>query len=138
MVASDRSSRLTLRLSVPYATRWGQMVRVVGAGAALGDGNAESAPELACRHVGDRLLWAGEVTVPRAASISYKYVVVGEGGNVEDEELTGRELQVPAGIAAGAAIDVRDEWQVRRRWLCNHQPVAAVLTLKTVAAFCAL
>ena len=112
MVASDRS-RLTLRLSVPYATRWGQMVRVVGAGAALGDGNAEAAPELACRHVGDRLLWAGEVTVPRAASICYKYVVVGEGGNVEDEELTGHELQVPAGIAAGAAIDVRDEWQVR-------------------------
>ena len=113
MVASDRS-RLTLRLSVPYATRWGQMVRVVGAGAALGDGNAETSPELACRHVGDRLLWVGEVTVPRAASYTYKYVVVGEGGNVEDEELSTRELQVPAGIAAGALMDVRDEWQVRR------------------------
>ena len=113
MVASDRS-RLTLRLSVPYATRWGQMVRVIGAGAAFGDGDVEAAPELACRHAGDRLLWSGEVTVPRAASYTYKYVVVGEGGNVEDEELSDRELQVPAGIAAGAVIDVRDEWQARR------------------------
>ena len=98
---------------MPYATRWGQMVRVVGGGAALGDRDMEAAPELACRHIGDRLLWVGEVTVPRSATYSYKYVVVAEGGSVEDEELGDHELQVPAGVAAGALIDVRDEWQVR-------------------------
>ncbi len=111
MVSADRS-RVTLRLSVPYGTRWGQMVRVMGDGAALGNGQVDEAPELACRHVGDRLLWFGEVTVPRAPAYSYKYVVVGEGGNVEDEELSARELRLPAELAAGAVVDVHDEWQV--------------------------
>ena len=111
MVSADRS-RVTLRLSVPYATRWGQMLRVVGDGPGLGNGQADAAPELACRHVGDRLLWVGEVTVPRAAAYSYKYVVVGEGGNVEDEELSARELRLPADLAAGAVVEVHDEWQV--------------------------
>ena len=118
MVSADRS-RVTLRLSVPYATRWGQMVRVVGDSPALGGGQADAAPELACRHVGDRLLWVGEVTVPRAAAYSYKYVVVGEGGNVEDEELSARELRLPADLAASAVVDVHDEWQVlpsKRLW----------------------
>lgn len=112
MAASDRSL-ITLRLSVPYASRWGQTVKVVGAGSALGDGDVAQAPALSCKRHGDQLVWAGEVPVVRAPAFTYKYVVVGEDGAVEDEELRERSLELPPGLQAGAVVDVHDEWQVR-------------------------
>lgn len=111
MAAPDRT-RITLRLSVPYPTRWGQTVKVVGSGSSLGGGNAALAPALSCRRHGEQLVWAGAVSVARAAAYTYKYVVVGEDGTVEDEEIRERCLELPSGLQPGAVVDVHDEWQV--------------------------
>ena len=111
MAAGDRS-RITLRLPVPYATPWGQTVKVVGPAAALGEGDTENAPALTCRPHGDLILWGGDVSAPRAATYSYKYVVVGEEGQVEEVEVSDRSLHLPSGLEPGAGVDVHDEWQV--------------------------
>ena len=110
MATLDRA-RITLRLRVPYSTRWGQTVKVVGSGQSLGDGDVVQAPALVCTRHGEQLMWAGEVLVARAPTFIYKYVVVGEDGGVEDEEISDRCLRLPD-LSPGAVVDVHDEWQV--------------------------
>ena len=126
MAASDR---ITLRLCVPYSTRWGQTVKAVGTGQSFGDEDVARATALVCTRHGDLLMWAGEVLVARASAYTYKYVVVGEDGGVEDEEISDRCLRLP-GLLSGAVVDVHDEWQVPAP-LCT--PLAAALHPQTHA-----
>ena len=103
---------LRVRCSVPYPTKWGQSVRLIGEGTALGEWAPSRGVPLECKHVDDALLWTCTLTLPKAGELQYKYVVVNEGGAVEDSETRPRTVQLPADLPPGAAVVLADEWQV--------------------------
>lgn len=103
---------LTARVSVPYPTRWGQSLKLIGEGVALGEWQPSRGLPLECTHVGDALVWTASLALPKAAELAYKYVVVNEGGAVDDAETRLRLVQLPDSLPHGAAIVLVDEWQV--------------------------
>ncbi len=107
MQASKPNAPVVTRVSVPYATKWGQHVRLV-----LGNEPVARASPLDCQHVGEELVWSAELAWPKASHYTYKYVVVNEAGSVEDEETRPRTVQVPGTLRPGATLQLMDEWQV--------------------------
>jgi 4-alpha-glucanotransferase len=107
---SLKTASLTeLRFRVPYWTKWGQTVVIIG----TWDGAAKRGYPLTCRHEGDSLLWEGKITVPiKGDHLCYKYAVLNEAGEVETEEIGTRRLVLPKGLLEGSSIDLHDEWQV--------------------------
>jgi Starch binding domain len=104
---------LTVRVSVSYPTRWGQSVKLIGDGAALGKWQPSCGVPLRCRHVGEQLVWSASLALPITAELTYKYVVVNESGAVEDAETRPRTVRLLDGLSHGAAVVLTDEWQVQ-------------------------
>lgn len=115
---------LTARVSVSYPTRWGQSVKLVGEGVALGEWQPSRGLPLECTHVGGALVWTASLALPRTAELTYKYVVVNEGGAVEDAETRPRTVALPEALPHGATISLSDGWQVgflsRVRFVHRH------------------
>jgi Starch binding domain len=114
---------LAVRVSVSYPTRWGQSVKLIGDGAALGNWQPSCGVPLECRHVGDQLLWSASLALPSTAELTYKYIVANEGGAVEDAETRPRTVRLPDKLPHGATVALADEWQVqyvaRGSWACS-------------------
>jgi 4-alpha-glucanotransferase len=100
---------MTLRFSLPYRTTYGQRLVVCGSLPVLGHWNLAHALPLAYDEATTR--WSGEVEIPAAtAEVSYKYVLLFEGGGVVWEWGDNRSLALPA-APAPAALAVRDFWR---------------------------
>lgn len=108
-----KAAGLTARVSVPYPTKWGQSVRLVGEGVALGEWQPSRGLALECTHKDGALIWSASLALPKATELTYKYVVVNEGGAMEDAETRPRTVQLPTDLPPGAAVLLADEWQVR-------------------------
>jgi Starch binding domain len=121
---------LTVRVSVSYPTRWGQSVKLIGDGTALGNWQPSCGVPLDCRHVGDQLVWSASLALPSTAELTYKYIVANEGGAVEDAETRPRTVRLSDKLPHGATVALADEWQVQadargaghaqlNRWWCS-------------------
>ena len=108
-------SSMVLHFSVKHMTCWGQSVVVCGSGALLGNWDLKRALRLSCRHVGEALVWEGQVTMPSKAACEYKYAVVDEHGEAIMEEAEARRIDLAQGIPDHAVVQLLDEWQVRGR-----------------------
>lgn len=104
---------LTVRVSVSYPTRWGQSVKLIGDGAALGNWQPSCGVPLDCSHVGDKLVWSASLALPSTAELTYKYIVANEGGAVEDAETRPRTVRLSDKLPHGATVALADEWQVQ-------------------------
>jgi Starch binding domain len=102
-----------VRVSVSYPTRWGQTVKLVGDGAVLGKWQPSCGVPLTCQHVDDKLVWSASLALPKTPELTYKYVVVNEGGAVEDAETRPRTVRWSDGLSHGATVVLYDEWQVQ-------------------------
>ena len=110
---------ISVYFRLAYMTVWGQHIRVLGEHRALGDWDAVKAPALACRHVGEELVWEGQVSLPKVTQIAYKFAVVTADQRVEEIERGSRTVHLPSSLHAGAVISLQDEWQVglaAHRW----------------------
>mmetsp|Transcript_13105 Transcript_13105/g.39668 ORF Transcript_13105/g.39668 Transcript_13105/m.39668 type:complete len:1026 (-) Transcript_13105:2008-5085(-) len=100
------SKNYAVRVQVPYATKWGQSVRLV-----LSNEAVAQASSLQCQHIDGQLIWAAQLSWPKASHYTYTYVVVNEAGTVEDEETRPRTVAVPDSVPLGGTLHLVDEWQ---------------------------
>lgn len=101
------SKPYVVRVSVPYATKWGQSVRLV-----LSNEIGTHASALECQHIDGQLIWSAQLSWPKALHYTYKYVVVNESGTTIDEETRPRTVSVPRSLRPGGTLQLVDEWQV--------------------------
>ena len=101
------SKPYVVRVSVPYATKWGQSVRLV-----LSNEQVAHASTLECQHIDGQLIWSAQLSWPKALHYTYRYVVVNEAGTTIDEETRPRTLSVPRSLRLGGTLQLVDEWQV--------------------------
>ena len=101
---------MTIRFSLPYRTTYGQRLVLCGSLPALGQWELAAALPLHYDEATTR--WSAEVAVPAGAgpALSYKYVLLFEGGGVVWEWGDNRTLPLPPG-AAYAHQEVRDFWR---------------------------
>ncbi|GAA4500695.1 4-alpha-glucanotransferase [Hymenobacter ginsengisoli] len=98
---------MTLTFSIPYRTTYGQRLVVCGSLPALGHWNLAHALPLAYDEATTR--WSATVEVPAGnAEVTYKYVLLFEGGGVVWEWGGNRTLAVPA---SSTNLAVRDFWR---------------------------
>ena len=99
---------MILTFSLPYRTTYGQRLVVCGSLPALGHWNLAQALPLAYDEATTR--WSAAVELPAApAEISYKYVLLFEGGGVVWEWGDNRQLALPS--PTPATLAVRDFWR---------------------------
>ncbi|RZK46597.1 MAG: hypothetical protein EOO59_19060, partial [Hymenobacter sp.] len=99
---------MILTFSLPYRTTYGQRLVVCGSLPALGHWNLAQALPLTYDEATTR--WSAAVEVPVAtAEVSYKYVLLFEGGGVVWEWGDNRQLALPS--SAPATLAVRDFWR---------------------------
>ncbi|MEW5319247.1 MAG: hypothetical protein WDW38_010411 [Sanguina aurantia] len=77
----ERDVKVHVRFRIPYATRWGQQLLLVGAGALLGNWNPRRGHLMSCTHEKEGLVWEVELLLPWARSYSYKYAIVRKSGH---------------------------------------------------------
>ncbi|KAF8069435.1 protein phosphatase methylesterase 1 [Scenedesmus sp. PABB004] len=99
-----RARDVDVHLGVTCPTEYGQSLRVVGAGPALGDWDVERGPRLVW-HEGN--VWSARVGLPPGASVEFKYVLMHCSGDAEWEPGSNRALEVPA---SAAALEVAAAW----------------------------
>ncbi|RZK61936.1 MAG: hypothetical protein EOO59_03865, partial [Hymenobacter sp.] len=102
---------MTVHFSLPYRTAYGQRLALCGSLPALGHWNIAQALPLHYDEATTR--WSAELAVPADAAtapITYKYVLLFEGGGVVWEWGDNRALALPAD-AAYARLEVRDFWR---------------------------
>ncbi|RZK63317.1 MAG: 4-alpha-glucanotransferase [Hymenobacter sp.] len=100
---------MTVHFSLPYRTTYGQRLVLCGSLPALGYWQLAEALPLHYDEATTR--WSAEVEVPAEAAtapITYKYVLLFEGGGVVWEWGDNRTLALPA---ATGALEVRDFWR---------------------------
>ena len=104
------ASRAVLQLSLPFWTKWGQTVVVLGSW----DEERKKGQPLACRHTGENeLLWETRVSVPLACGhVSYRYAIVNEACEIEVEEGGARIVALPQDLRDTSVIELQDNWQV--------------------------
>ena len=103
---------MTIHFSLPYRTAYGQRLVLCGSLPALGHWNLGEALPLHYDEATTR--WSAEVTVPTeaaTASLSYKYVLLFEGGGVVWEWGANRTLDLPASPSLPERLEVRDFWR---------------------------
>ena len=103
---------MTLHFSLPYRTTYGQRLVVAGSLPALGNWHLAGALPLTYDEATAR--WSGTLELPAAApaALTYKYVLLLEGGGVVWEWGDNRALALPP---ATPAMAVRDYWRAPRR-----------------------
>ncbi len=110
LAASILALFMTIRFSLPYRTTYGQRLVLCGSLPALG--NWQLADALPLRYDEATTRWSAEIEVPAGAGpdISYKYVLLSEGGGVVWEWGDNRTLPLTTGPAY-AHQEVRDFWR---------------------------
>ncbi len=101
---------MTIHFSLPYRTTYGQRLVLSGSLPALGHWDLAKALPLHYNEATTR--WSAEVAVPAEAAsapISYKYVLLVEGGGVVWEWGANRTLAAPANLLE--RLEVRDFWR---------------------------
>ena len=119
------ASRAVLQLSLPFWTKWGQTVVVLGSW----DEERKKGQPLACRHTGENeLLWETRVAVPLACGhVSYRYAIVNEASEIEVEEGGARIVALPQDLRDTSVIELQDVWQVLNiLYMCNGKPIAVL------------
>ena len=119
------ASRAVLQLSLPFWTKWGQTVVVLGSW----DEERKKGQPLACRHTGENeLLWETRVTVPLACGhVSYRYAIVNEASEIEVEEGGARIVALPQDLLDTSVIELQDVWQVFVvLHMCHCKPIAGL------------
>lgn len=102
-------TRMNLRFSIEYHTRWGQELRVVGSSPELGEWSVDQAPRMTYSTGG---MWSLSIELPAesAFAVRYKYCLLhGSSASVEWE--AGRDRELPADVAGSATVDVVDSWR---------------------------
>ena len=102
---------MTLHFSLPYRTEYGQRLVLCGSLPQLGQW--ELADALPLRYDEASTRWSTELTLTAeqaATGLTYKYVLLIEGGGVVWEWGDNRTLDLPAG-AAYQRVEVRDFWR---------------------------
>jgi Starch binding domain len=109
----DISNNVTVKFLVPYETKWGENLIVLGSRGLLGAGVIEKGIPMSCAQSPQGLMWQASIMVPEGYECTYKYVVWNEhkGAHVT-EECTPHELSIPHHLA-GSCVLLSDQFQVR-------------------------
>jgi Starch binding domain len=110
---TDISSNVTVKFLVPYETKWGENLIVVGSRGLLGSGAIDKGIPMTCTQGPAGLMWGASVMVPEGYECTYKYVVWNEHqGTHVTEECAPHVLSVPRPLG-GTCVLVSDQFQVR-------------------------
>ena len=97
---------MKLTLNIHYHTNWGESLYVVGSADSLGKNDYASAKKLTLK---DNDLWTIEVDIAdKTQTVTYRYLVVREDGNIKDEWGPSRSVTVSRQVKN---IVAHDRWQ---------------------------
>lgn len=108
-----KCKRVNVHFKIPYTTRWGQSLVIIGSDALLGAWAVKEGVKMTPLQEGDILFWQIVLPVPEHFDTEYNYCVVDENlDTVRRESGSVRALTIPEGLPQGANVEAHDFWQV--------------------------
>lgn len=120
-----KCKRVNVHFKIPYTTRWGQSLVIIGSDPLLGAWAVKEGVQMTPLQEGDILFWQIVMPVPDHFDTEYSYCVVDENlDTVRRESGSVRSLTIPEGLPQGANVEAHDFWQVHN-FRCIYKVISS-------------